>query len=271
MKISIILPSVRANRLQRFIDSIDYSDYEVVLVSPNDLPDEIKDNRRIVYVRDFGSPVRCSQIALVLSSGDLVISGADDCCFYRNSLKELAQELITNNLDILLMKYTEGGKVTPPNTIEMEARRKGTGVESFTECGAFIQPDYYFTYGASYPHRLVNSHNPIFNACLAKRSVMEELGGWDCNFQACPLAHADFGVRAMNAGKYKIQWSNKLLCHCDAAEEPDNGDHSPIERAQSGPDTKLYRSKYDNGIHNNIDINNWKNASRIWKERFYVI
>lgn len=268
MKISMILPSVRTNRLQRFVDSIDYDDYELIVVSPYPLPKELVNNRKIVYVRDFGSPVRCSQIALTLATGDLVVHCADDSTLYPLALETLAQLLQQNELDVILSKYTEGGKVTPPNTIQQEMIRKGAPLSSFTECGAFIQPDAYFTYGACYPNRQIGASVYVFNVCMCRRAVMEELGGWDCKFEAGPLAHADFGIRCYAARKYNVQFTPLLFAHCDPSDEPDNGDHTPIERAQSGQDSLYYHNKYVAGVQSNIPLDNWKNSPPVWKERF---
>ena len=72
-ELSIILPSIRTERLEKLYDSILTSTsrtFELVIVGPYPLPEKLRDLKNVKYVKDFGSPVRASNIAASLCEGE---------------------------------------------------------------------------------------------------------------------------------------------------------------------------------------------------------
>ena len=68
-ELSIILPSIRPERLQKVYDSILKStsaEFELIIISPYPLPESLEKYKNIKYVRDFGNPTRCHNIGLLL-------------------------------------------------------------------------------------------------------------------------------------------------------------------------------------------------------------
>ena len=94
-------------------------------------------------------------------------------------------------------------------------------------------------------------------------------GGWDCNFEVCPMAYCDLAVRMQRAGcKFILQ--NEIMFKCSHTPGV-AGDHGPIYYAQVTHDEPLYKSIYNNPDCGNrifIDINNYKNIPDIWQRRF---
>ena len=60
-EISLILPSIRTERLEKLYETILTSTkrtFELVICGPNPLPEALKELRNVKYVKDYGSPVR---------------------------------------------------------------------------------------------------------------------------------------------------------------------------------------------------------------------
>jgi len=69
-KLSVILPGIRKANWEEFYKSVNrsFSDsFEIVIVSPYDLPENLKNYDNIKIIKDFGSPSRCQQIGLMHS------------------------------------------------------------------------------------------------------------------------------------------------------------------------------------------------------------
>ena len=109
-----ILPSIRTERLPKLYESILTStkrNFELVICGPNALPEELRDLRNVKYIKDYGSPVRASNIAAGACEGDVYTWLADDCLFFENSLDECLDRFYAmgdakNN--VLVAKYFEG-------------------------------------------------------------------------------------------------------------------------------------------------------------------
>ena len=113
-EVSIILPSIRTERLEKLYDSILASTkrtFELVVVGPYPLPEKLRDLHNVKYTKDFGSPVRASNIAASLCEGKIYTWFADDCILFENSLVDCVDQFYgmgdcKNN--VLVAKYYEG-------------------------------------------------------------------------------------------------------------------------------------------------------------------
>ena len=257
-EISLILPSIRTERLEKLYETILTStkrSFELVICGPNPLPDALKELRNVKYVKDYGSPVRASNIAASLCEGEVITWLADDCLFFENSLDECIEEFYEmgeakNN--VLVAKYFEGQDGT---------QERGT-----------LQPDSYFKIGntpASSPH--LPSDWWLFNIGFMRNSFFTTLGGWDCEYEGTWASHADMAIRAQYLGA-NVKMAQVPLFECDHM-PGGTGDHMPIFICQHQHDEPLLHSKYRDinwilNIKPKLKLDNWKKAPAVWERRF---
>jgi hypothetical protein len=108
--LSILMPGIRTqfwediyNKFEKYLTK---NSWELVIVGPYSLPKELESKRNIKYVKDFGSPIRCQQIGLILSEGEFITWTSDDGVPLEGALEEAFYDL--NEGTILSGKYYEG-------------------------------------------------------------------------------------------------------------------------------------------------------------------
>jgi hypothetical protein len=257
-EVSLILPSIRTERLPKLYESILTStkrNFELVICGPNALPEELRDLRNVKYIKDYGSPVRASNIAAGACEGDVYTWLADDCLFFENSLDECLDRFYAmgdakNN--VLVAKYFEGQE----GSSERET----------------LQPDSYF--------KIVNTpagtaHIPadwwLFNIAFMRADFFNSLGGWDCEYEGTWASHADMAIRAQYLGA-NVQMAEVPLFVCDHM-PGGSGDHMPIFICQHQHDEPLLQSKYSDpnwtiNVRPKLKLDNWKKAPTVWERRF---
>jgi hypothetical protein len=96
------------------------------------------------------------------------------------------------------------------------------------------------------------------------------LGGWDCSFEACPMAHTDMACRAYNQGA-KVRLMDYPVLDCDHMPGT-TGDHAPIHNAQLGHDEPYFRQRYFDPNwrkkYIGLQLDNWKDSPNVWERRF---
>jgi len=258
-EISIILPAIRQQWWDRFYDSILISTkrtFELIIVGPYPLTEKLQSLGNVKYVKDFGSPVRASNIAASLCEGKVVTWGGDDAWYLENTIDTHVDMLYsmgpeTNN--VVVAKYFEGQEGSIDRTT--------------------LQPDSYYLINNADCTR--SPHIPddwwIFNAGYLYREFFEFMGGWDCKFEANAMAHTDFAIRAQFMGA-NVKMSG--IAHVCGDHMPGNsGDHMPISVSQIDNDIPLLQSKYRDqnwrtNVDMRIDMDNWKKAPPVWERRF---
>src|SRR3990167_9472224 len=88
-ELSIICPSIRPQNLDAIYDSILLStkrEFELIIAGPYPLTQKLQGQNNVKYVKDFGSPVRASNIAALLCEGKLFFHTADDALFLPEAL-----------------------------------------------------------------------------------------------------------------------------------------------------------------------------------------
>ncbi len=251
-KISVLIPSIRANLLEGVYNSIAQSfsdDWELVLVSPYPLPEALKDKDNIVYIEDHGTPIRGRQRGLLASTGDYICYAADDVTFYPNSL-DIAYKTIKDEPynTIIVGKYLEGSQDNP-----------------------FMQSDEYWYL---YTHDLLKPmipeskrHYLLINTGLISRELMLEVGGFDCSFEACAISCVDLSIRLQNYGA-KCILQNQPIFHSTHL-PGGQGDHESIDSAQVTHDQPLLLYRYLNNFDRvKVDANNWINTPDWWERRW---
>lgn len=256
--ISIIMPAIRPHKWERVIESIITSTkrpWELIIVSPYSLPVTMQTLPHIKHVKDFGSPMRASQIGALLCEAPVIFFlMADDAVFLPGALDKTLDEFFAmedHYKNVIINKYTEGVDGTE-KSLQDDNYYKVNGADSTRSTNI---PDSYW----------------IFNTGVMYRKFFEELGGWDCSFQACPMGLTDFAVRAQMEGAIVKMCQIQIL---DVGHMPGtSGDHAPIHYTQILCDQPLFQFKYSfpaSEIKTKIDLMNWKDQEAVWTKRFKV-
>ena len=253
-EISIIMPAIRPERWDKVYDSIVESTkrtFELIIVGPYPLTPYLQDKRNVKYVKDYGSPMRASNIGAMLCEGKLIMWSADDGLFNKNALDENIDLLYSMPYDVknvVVAKYVEG---------EGHTGTDPHGDDYYKLCNAYPRSPY------------IPADWWIFNVAVMYREFFDALGAWNCEFQACPLGHADMAVRAQRAGS-KVVMSNSPMLNCDHMPNG-SGDHMPIVIAQLQEDNPVYINLYSKPLESSpisMNMMNWKNSPMVWKKRF---
>lgn len=255
-KLSVILPGIRVGNWLGFYDKLEESfdaDFELIIISPYELPDPLKLADDVKYIQDWGSPARCQQIGLANATGEYVTWGADDGYFLDGKLTEaveLLESSATSRKDIVTCKYIEGADT-----------------DLYEE---HMEQDEY--YKINFSNGLKSEHIPddywILNVGIVNTEYAKEIGGWDSRFQVTTIAHMDFAVRTQRNGSRYIMMKEPIFV---CSHMPDmTGDHAPVHVAHLGHDEPLFRRIYNDKrslTRINIPLNNWTESPERWDVR----
>ena len=177
MKLSIFLAGIRPQNWLALYNSIPNATttpkeaYELVLVSPYDLPLELQGVSNIRLIKDWGNPTRCYQLGLLNSRGEYVVWTADDGTFSKTLSIDKAFDSIPNHhKGIVVFRYQEGEFTAKVETTEWWRMRSHKMLNKL---------------------RYVPGHYFLIMSALMKRSYLMEVGGFDCRFEQPGLAGPD--------------------------------------------------------------------------------
>ena len=249
--ISILLPAIRKERWVELYNSISKSTkrkFELIIVGPYSLPDELQTKRDVKFIKEWGNPVRASQIASLVAEGKYLTWAADDGVYLEGALDRAIDYLDNKpNKDI-----------------------KDVVVNNYFEAGLLACPGNVLRLKVAYPpHTYLSDDWYIFNVATMYTEFFYDLGGYECAFEVCPFAHADLAARAQRSGA-NVHVLNEPMLDCTHMPGT-SGDHAPVHYAQTEHDQQLYARIYENSAslgRTKIDINNWKTAPSVWKRRF---
>lgn len=255
--ISVLMPSIRSSLLRGVYNSIASSfhgSWELVVVSPYPLPDDLKGLRNVVHVQDHGSPIRARQIGLEHARGEYICYAADDVLFFKNALDlAYAKVDLDDYKQIVLGKYCEGDEINP-----------------------YMRSDIYYILSHHAPLVGPMSRIPggdrywLLNTGLISTKLMKEIGGFDCRFEACAMACVDLSIRLQNYGAQIIVQQEPFFhsTHLPGI----MGDHEPIHVAQTTHDMPLFAEMYkkDGADRKVINLDNWIDSPDWWTRRFGV-
>lgn len=251
MKLSVILPGIRPGNWLRLYESISEStkeSFELVIISPYELPYNLRNKTNIKLIKDYGSPVRCQQIGLVNCEGDWIAWAADDGYFLPNAL-----DIAFNNLNgkdektVIIGKYHEGNASPDMNTIKYY---------------------YIYTHDASRCKYLPTDCLMLMVGLVSKKELTD-IGGFDCGFEVLPMAFNDVSIRLYN-DKCKFIFQEEVMFKCGHFPGI-TGDHAPIHNAQiyyDLPKFKMIYSSEKSKERVNINFDNWKNSPERWLRRW---
>ena len=252
--ISILLPAIRKERWVELYNSIASStkrSFELIVVGPYSLPDELQNKTNVKHIKDFGNPVRASQLASLVAEGKFLTWAADDGVYLEGALDRAIDYLENkpnkNIKDVVVNNYIEAGKLACPGDV--------LRLKVSYPYGSFIPNDWY-----------------IFNVATMYTEFFYDLGGYECTFEVCPFAHADLAARAQRSGA-NVHVLNEAMLNCTHMPGT-TGDHAPVHFAQLTHDQQLYSEIYDDPQsvnRTNIDLENWRLAPSVWERRFKIL
>ena len=246
--LSILIPSIRTNRWETLLASIESvckrHTWQVVFIGPFAHQPSLDKYQNVKFIEDFGSPSRAIQKGMLYIDSDLVFVTVDDCILYEDSL-DLALDQYhaeCGRQDVLLMRYKEGGYVYTPGDYRA-GHHQALRIPN-------VNPDWLVA-----PQFLMNQH------------YFKELGGFDCRYEYNNEPVHDFMFRLQMLGN-KIVPSNTHVT--ESTHYPGcTGDHRPIHESQLYHDYPIFVDIYTNGkVQMFIDYDNWKNTPEVWTRRF---
>jgi len=249
-KLSVLLPAIRPNRwdtvYRSIVAGLRSEDFELILVTPYNLPSPLEKYKNIKLVIDYGSPVRCFNIALELAEGKYCTWGADDGTWLPGSLDDCIKQLDRNSdiKTIMALPQMESQRYYAPDSCK---------INNIPEISSPLIPDSF-----------VFLPTAIFHT-----KYLAELGGLDCSYNGHAMAHIDVSIRAQHDGA-KVSWYRNVGIHLTHMPGT-SGDHAPMHFSQINEDEPLYRSRYKNPeykIVTKLPLNNWKQSPNIWHHRF---
>ena len=253
--ISVLIPAIRINNWERMFRSLQEScklhNFELVLVSPFDLPDSLKNISNIKLIKDFGHPTRAAQIGLLSCEGRLVYHCVDDALFFPSAIDECIDvyDSSCSNKDVVNMRYREG---------------KDFSGQEFDINFWFAHYHSELRLSGIERNWMISLH-PLISA-----GYLKELGGWDCQFEYInhPLHDLMFRLQADGG---KIINSPRDVTTCNHYGER-SVDHASIHDAQTYNDRpifdKMYSEKDVAYSRIKLKLNNWENTSDYWQRRF---
>ena len=253
MKLSCILPGIRPGNWKKVYDSLadtTKEKYELIIISPYELPYSLRSKKNVKLIKDYGSPVRCQQIGLINCTGEWITWAADDGYFLTDSMDIAFDSLINKKENtVVIGKYHEGQASADMNTIK-----------------------YYriYTHDAS-RCKYIPTDCLMLMVGLVSRNKIMELGGFDCAFEVLPMAFNDLSLRLYN-DKCEFIFQEAVMFKCGHFPGT-TGDHAPIHNAQvyfDLPKFKMIYSRQESQQRIKIDIDNWKNVPERWTRRWGV-
>lgn len=249
-KLSVLVPSIRPQNLKKLYDSIVTScsyPFEMIVVGPYNLPEELSGYENIVSIQSFRSPLAAQQQALCIAKGEMVTYAADDGYFLPGVLDKSFELLSGKNYKSLITgKYQEGSRVND-NMEKDEYYILNNHVQS---SGFFIPP---YTY--------------MLNVAVISRKLLLEVGGWDCQFQSCPIGYNDLAIR-LKKYSCEIIMQEGIMFECSHLPGI-QGDHFAVHISQTCDDEPLFKEMYSKDwVRVAVYLENWKWTSERWKVRF---
>jgi len=254
--LSVLMPAIRTHQWLKMYESLKLSckkhTFQLVLVSPFDLPSSMKNLDNVKLVQDWGNPVRCSQLGVDHCDSDLIYMSTDDAMFIEDAIDHSLDYYNDKcqQKDILNMRYTEG------------VNRSGK-----------TMPEGYWHAHSHDDMKLIGiPKNYKFSMqFICSKDYFKKLGGMDCQFEYVVYSLCDFCFRLQADGGI-IHDSPCDVQNCDWYPTV-TIDHKPIHEAQTNHDLpifqKLYSSKENVALDRILlDFDDWKNTPAQWDRRF---
>lgn len=253
IKLSVILPTIRVDKITKVYESFQKSysgEHELIIVSPYDLPFVVIEGSNIIHIKDWGSPLRCQQMALQYCNGEYIHRAVDDSIYLSEQMNNCMKKIEGKDYkEFVNIRFVEGENMSHRD---------------------MYNPEFYNLQYHQLAHMPYAPHNfQIVNFSIISRKLMEEIGGWDAKtFESIAFGELDLSLRLQFHGAKPILSDNFVL-KCDWI-PGESGDHKPMHDAWLS-DAVLYKRIYSSLEYEDrikIHIDNWEKSTRIWRRRF---
>ena len=252
MKLSVILPTIRIDKLQNWYNSLinSYSDeFELIVISPYELPPFLKDKSNIKYINDWGSPLRAQQLALLEVGGEYIHRAVDDSLYMPDAMNKAMDKLTGATKEVVNIKFYEGENQTHRNMADPQF--------------------YYLQYHVNALKPYVPFDFQVINFGIYPHQLLLAVGGWNAEkYETIAFGELDLSLRLQFYGVKPILTDN-IAIKVDWLPGP-TGDHGPLHFAFADDEPK-YTEEYSQPeceLHSIIDINNWQKSPERWVRRF---
>lgn len=263
--ISIVIPSIRAKNLKKCYDAISMScgkrTFEIVIVSPYDLPKELDNLENIKSYKSRAAPTVAAQAGTLLCNSEYLCNLTDDSLAQEGAIHlaiSMFENKIVNENGAINMVYQEG--VLNPETLERIT------YHNFGQPPEYWKP--YFHEGLRL--KGIDKNWTMCPNYLVKLNRFYELGGYDCDWESLNLPIVDFIFRLQADGGKIVNLPKDAALYSHYPGE--SGDHQPIHKAEIEHDEIRFKEIYsqENIINSRIkqDYANWKLYPNVWKRRF---
>ncbi len=252
VKLSIIIPSIRSEKLLALYDSIEKScsyTFEIIIISPYRILPIFVNNPEIKWIESRANPTICQQLGLIAATGDYVLFAWDDGLFEPLSIDKMFGLLGRHYGENVAIsgKYIEGD--TAPDYMNSNDYYM---IKTHTKAASSLLPDDFM----------------LVNTGLISRETLLSLGGFDCRFESTAISAVDMAIRLQLHG-VKVILSDDIVLKCSWL-EGDAGDHAPVNAAVEN-DFNLLHKKYRQPIFSKriiIPLDNYKQQPKVWDRRF---
>lgn len=254
--ISFVAPSIRSYNWRSVYESIvnaTSESFEIIFVGPCGFPSDLTGFRNIKTIRDFGSPVRCLQIAILNASGEHVSWIADDGVFLPNAIDNVLSQLLLINHEKkgINCKHFEGvnrDKIDIGENDHIHSSEWYWNFSGHDELKFLGVPNYW-------------KLSPGF----MKTELLKSVGGFDCRFETVAYANMDFALRIQRFGCV-VECSTSVVSKYNWMPGT-TGDHEPMHNA-TAKDKELFRSISADPNRVWVNPKNWIDAESVWAYRF---
>jgi len=258
--LSICLPAIRPGYWVRlynsFVEACTKYSFELVFISPYDLPDLLKDKPNIKHLKSYATSVRSAMEGSLICEGRLIAVPADDGHAFPGSL-DASIELMdkSSDQDAIVLRYRESNDMKgPPMPLNYWTVQ---GHRHLLRLG--IPPNYKF-----------------FMQPLMSMEYFKAIGGWDCRFEHLAYAAHDLSYRIQRDGG-NLHLSPLEVMNCSwtggKKKKSQRDDHAPIRESMIQHDEPLFNSIYSKKTgsgdgRTKINFDNWKQAPEVWHRRW---
>lgn len=262
-EISLCLAGIRPQFWNRLYETAGkackrYS-WELVVVSPFDLPVDLKNKNNIKHIKEFGNPVRATMAGIAVCEGKINCHPCDDGYFIEDSLDK----------SIDLWNSINSGLSESKNCIVCRYR-EGSG---YMESGGHSFPDAYWNmnHHLRLPH--TEAHWKIAPQGMFGLEYLKRIGGFSKDFECMSFATWDICTRIQrDGGVFHLSPTEIMIADnygergASSAEEAKIGGHGPIFEAHHKDHCKFVDLNSPSRI--NINFDDWKTIPDVWDKRW---
>jgi hypothetical protein len=245
--LSIVVPSIRTQHWQRFVDSVKNSckshSCEIIFVGP--FKTEVISDIPIKHIESYDRVGVCLQKGCHEAEGELLFHTVDDGILLEDSL-DITIDFAWDNAyftDIVNARYMEGVGFSG-RTFPEQYWRAGTYPTVYGQ--SKVNPDW----------RL--SLQPIMNV-----EFFHMIGGLDCRFEYSNHSHADLSFRVQSIGGRILHSPVDV-----SSAEHSQADHGPIQFAQENIDSPVFNKMWNEPRDKFILFDDYKQYEGRWERRF---